>query len=247
MADGLDAAMAVRYVSFDFDNTLLLSEECKRVTMRELCGRYQGGLDILDTIPTDSRTAPPGVSVTRHTIFSSFARALPEGALPEGETADSFGELLCAEFSMLVQKRLCEADEVPGAAALLAHLSAHGVPCCVNSATPIEPLEEIVRARGWDGHFQAIWGAPGTKVDNLTLAARSRNLLPEEVVHVGDGDNDRKAAREFGCPFIGVCNSADGPDGAWKGASFAVVPDMHQACTKICAMVGVKGMEPSAI
>ena len=96
------------------------------------------------------------------------------------------------------------------------------------------------------GHFQAIWGAPGTKVDNLTLAARSRNLLPEEVLHVGDGDNDRKAAREFGCPFIGVCDSADGPDGAWKGASFAVVPDMHQACTKICAMVGVKGMEPSA-
>ena len=58
------------------------------------------------------------------------------------------------------------------------------------------PLEEIVIARGWQDHFKQIFGAPGTKVENLWLAARSFNLRPEELVHVGDGDNDRKAARE---------------------------------------------------
>ena len=81
--------------------------------------------------------------------------------------------------------------------------------------------------------------APGTKVENLWLAARSFNLRPEELVHVGDGDNDRKAAREFGCPFIGVADSDDGPDGAWAGASFAVVRDMRGACAKICEMAAI--------
>lgn len=234
---------SVRLVSFDFDNTLLQSEACKFDTMREVCSRYEHGLELLAAIPTDSRTAPPGVSVTRHTIFNAFASALSErGLLPGDETATALGERLCDEFSVLVQQRLTEAHEVAGAAAMLAHLAARGLPCCVNSATPAEPLERIVHARGWHGHFRQVFGAPGTKVENLWLAARTLNLRPEEVLHVGDGDNDRKAASEFGCPFIGVCDSPDGPDGAWAGAAFPVVPDMHSACAKICKMAGIAGM-----
>ena len=226
---------SVRYVSFDFDNTLLLSEASKQKTMREVCSRFEQGLDILSTIPTDSRTAAPGTSVTRYTIFSEFARVLHERGLHSGdETAEALGERLATEFSELVQTRLAEADEVPGAAAMLAHLGAQQVPCCINSATPVEPLVRLIDALGWSDHFGGVWGAPGTKVDNLWLAARSRNLLPEQIVHVGDGDNDRKAAQEFGCPFIGVSDSPDGPDGKWAGASFAVVSDMHAACAKIC-------------
>ena len=61
----------------------------------------------------------------------------------------------------------------------------------------------------------------------------------DELVHVGDGDNDRKAAQEFGCIFIGVCDSADGPDGKWAGAPFTLVSDMHAACAKICELAGV--------
>lgn len=233
---------SVRYVSLDFDNTLLLSEVSKQTTMRELCSRFEQGLDILSTIPTDSRTAPPGKSVTRYTIFSEFASVLSARGLHSGdETAEALGERLSAEFSQLVQTRLAQADEVPGAAAMLAHLEAQQVPCCINSATPAEPLVQLIDALGWSDHFRGVFGAPGTKVENLWLAARSRNLLPEEVVHVGDGDNDRKAAQEFGCPFIGVSDSQDGPDGKWAGASFAVVSDMHAACAKICEYANVPG------
>lgn len=240
--------MAIRYVSFDFDNTLLRSEDSKSNTMRELCGRYEPGLEILSDIPTDSRTAPPGTSVTRHTIFAAFASGLHErGVASDGESAEEMGKRLCDEFSVLVQQRLAEAEEVSGAAALLAHLSQHGLPCCVNSATPAEPLEEIVRARGWAAHFRAVFGAPGTKVENLWLAARTLNLRPEEILHVGDGDNDRKAAREFGCPFIGVSDTPDGPDGAWAGASFPVVPDMRAAAVEICKLTGLPDLpEPSS-
>jgi phosphoglycolate phosphatase-like HAD superfamily hydrolase len=234
------SSRTVRCVSFDFDNTLLLSENCKHATMREVCSRYEQGLEILSTIPTDSRTAPPGKSVTRHTIFTDFAAALDERGLHSGdETVEALGARLCEEFSELVQKRLAQAEEVPGAAAMLAHLGAQRIPCCVNSATPVEPLEQLIDALGWREHFKQIFGAPGTKVENLWLAARSLNLLPEELVHVGDGDNDRKAAQEFGCIFIGVCDSADGPDGKWAGAPFTLVSDMHAACAKICELAGV--------
>ena len=84
---------------------------------------------------------------------------------------------------------------------------------------------------------QATWLQKGTAEERGH--PRSLNLLPEELVHVGDGDNDRKAAQEFGCIFIGVCDSADGPDGKWAGAPFTLVSDMHAACAKICELAGV--------
>ena len=125
---------------------------------------------------------------------------------------------------------------------LLEHLREHALPCCINSATPAAPLERLIAARGWTDFFRQIFGSPGTKVENLWLAARSLNLLQEEIVHVGDGDNDRKAAHEFGCTFIGVCDHPDGPDGKWAGASFTVVRDMHEACDKICERAGLPRM-----
>ena len=68
--------MPVRAVSFDFDNTLLLSEACKFATMREVCAKIAGGTEALAAVPTDARSAPPGVSVTRHTIFAGVAEKL---------------------------------------------------------------------------------------------------------------------------------------------------------------------------
>ena len=53
--------MPVRAVSFDFDNTLLLSEACKFATMREVCAKIAGGTEALAAVPTDARSAPPGV------------------------------------------------------------------------------------------------------------------------------------------------------------------------------------------
>ena len=115
--------MTARAVSFDFDNTLLLSEACKHATMREVCARHEHGVEVLATVPHDSRTAPPGVTVTRFTIFDGVARGLVERGVtpPAGVSESDFGAHMCREFSALLEQRLLQADEVPGATALLKH------------------------------------------------------------------------------------------------------------------------------
>ena len=172
--------------SFDFDNTLLLSEACKQRTMREVVSAYEGGLEVLATVPTDSRCAPPGVQVTRHTIFEGVAHGLVErGTAPAGTVdAVTFGRSMCDDFSSLVEKRLQQADEVPGASALLAHLASHGVACYVNTATPQGPIDALVDALGWRRHFAAVYGAPGTKVANIRAAITASGLDgPSGLVH----------------------------------------------------------------
>ena len=103
-------------VSFDFDDTLLLSERCKATTFDALASRYAGGTEILAAVPRDARDIRPGDPVpTRHTICRDLAAGLHHRGVrpgPEGESPDEFGARLCAEFSELVQTRLREADEV---------------------------------------------------------------------------------------------------------------------------------------
>ena len=42
----------------------------------------------------------------------------------------------CGLGAQLLLTRLTDAKEIPGTAAMLAHLREHALPCCVNSATP---------------------------------------------------------------------------------------------------------------
>mmetsp|Transcript_16572 Transcript_16572/g.35564 ORF Transcript_16572/g.35564 Transcript_16572/m.35564 type:complete len:238 (+) Transcript_16572:318-1031(+) len=228
----------IRCISFDFDDTLLRSELCKAETLKEVASAYEGGLEILEATPRDSRTAPPGQVVTRDTIFRAVAEGLHARGVkpgPAGETPEQFGVRMCSQFSELVQVRLTQAAEVRGAAAMLAHLTACGLPCYVNSATPKVPLEQLVNARGWGRFFVAVHGAPATKAQNLAAIMAQQQLGPGEILHVGDGENDCSAASEVGCAFMGV-SSPDGVARAFKAPVHVLVQDMHHACLEICKL-----------
>ena len=128
---------------FDFDDTLLQSERCKADTIREIVSEYEGGLDALEGVPQDARSVPAGVIVSRHTIFREVASRLHARGVrpgPEDENAEAFGVRMCNRFTELVQRRLSQAAEVPGATSMLEQLKREGVVCYINSATPEEPL-----------------------------------------------------------------------------------------------------------
>lgn len=241
-------------VSFDFDNTLLLSEAAKHATMREVAAKHAGGLEVLADVPFDSRTAPPGVKVTRHTIFRDVALGLVARGLEVasvGHTdAESFGASMCDEFSTLIEERLKIAAEVPGATALLKHLASHNIKCFVNTATPQDPIDQVVDNLGWRAYFTGVYGTPGTKVENLNRAAAAAApdggaaLPPTQMIHVGDGDNDCKAASEYGCRFIGIALSVEHggsgkPDGGFTKPCHAIATDMYAAAGPLCTLLGI--------
>jgi HAD superfamily hydrolase (TIGR01549 family) len=74
----------------------------------------------------------------------------------------------------------------------------------VSSTTPEAALKEVLRFRKWDGYFRAVFGYPHKKPETLRRIITLEKLKSDQVLIVGDGESDRKSAKENGCPFFHV-------------------------------------------
>jgi phosphoglycolate phosphatase len=173
---------------FDFDGTLVLSNQIKRDGFLVLAEEFPAGRPRMEEI----LRAAPGDRVA---ILSTFAAQMGSGDLAEA---------LIARYGTWCEERLLVCPERAGAEDVLGSLRAEGLRMCINSATPTEPLHAVV-ARRFPSHiFEAVLGGHGRKKANLEWIARQLELRVQEIVMVGDGTDDYQAARGAGCHFIGV-------------------------------------------
>ena len=110
---------------------------------------------------------------------------------------------LCQQYETLTTQRIIQAPEVAGAGAWLASMTKRCA-LALLSSSPQASLETIVRAREWDRFVVIIRGAPVEKATWLREFRRERGLRADELLFVGDTLDDARAAREGGCPFLGV-------------------------------------------
>ena len=180
----------IRCVAFDFDGTLVDSNEIKRGGFFEIFSAYAGSPAVVDRIlrdhPDENRS---GVCTRVHAELEARA----EMTLPD---ATAFIEA----YSKLCDDRVTGCPAVPGALRALEGLA---LPLYVDSATPEEPLQRVVELRGWAHFFRGVFGQPASKVDNLSRIASREGLETAEILLVGDGPPDREAALEFGCAYLG--------------------------------------------
>jgi phosphoglycolate phosphatase len=178
----------IRCVVFDFDGTLLLSNDIKRDGFLLIARDVADGPAIMDEVLRQ----PPGDRVQILTRFAMLVGML--------ERVDEWVE----RYSSWCEQRLLVCPERAGASALLRQLRVSGISIHVNSATPTTTLVPIANRRFLPGTFDGVWGGHGRKASNLEAIAESAGLRGCEVVMVGDGLDDYQASDLFGCHFIGV-------------------------------------------
>lgn len=176
----------IRAVVFDFDGTLVLSNGIKRDGFFAIAADFPGGSEfiagILANLPGD-----------RYAIFSAFA---------ERYSAD--GLALVSRYSDWCEDRIVHCPERTGAAALLNTLKRSHASVYVISATPPVPLRAIVKRRYPPDTFDGVFGGHGGKVRNLRAVLSGARLEAQEILVVGDGIDDYRAALTVGCAFAGV-------------------------------------------
>ena len=167
------------------------SNAIKRQTFFDIASQHPGGVAVIAEI----LATPRG---DRATIWADYMTRM-QAAIP-GLDAIS----LVRAYSDLTDQRVAAAPEMPGAHTLLQRLRSSGLTLHLSSATPLDNLRLILAKRRWTSFFTSVHGLPKTKPETLLEMTTIRTLGGDEMVVVGDGQDDADAAIAAGCRFIPV-------------------------------------------
>jgi len=116
--------------------------------------------------------------------------------------SDEASAQLGVRFTELALAKVLAAPFVPGAEAALAALAARGMPMFVASGTPVDELRMIAAARGLGATFLEVHGAPREKPEILRDVMARHGWAADQVLFIGDGMSDYKAAVAVGTAFL---------------------------------------------
>lgn len=186
----------IRCVVFDFDGTVVLSNDIKHEGFFAAVSTIPEGHSLMAAILSN----PPG---DRYAIFNHFASAT-------GTSASN----LVDSYSNWCEERILQCPARHGAERVIPALKAASIKVHLNSATPNAPLRSIVARRFGMDFFDGVHGGHGEKARNLKGILALEAIQPGQLVMIGDGKDDWDAAVVTGCRFIGV------PDGTLASSSY---------------------------
>jgi phosphoglycolate phosphatase-like HAD superfamily hydrolase len=186
-------------IVFDFDGTLVVSNHIKLQAFYEVTHSHD----------------PSGFTVTRilkqypnkdrYGIFLEIARELfPKNQTPKYQSLNALATQWAKAYTVSCEQAIATCEEVPGTSETLRWISQQNIPIFVNSRTPTSTLRHLIRAHVFKPYVTEAYGAPASKSDNLRHTQERTQKPSNEILMVGDSEDDRKAASEVGCNFVGV-------------------------------------------
>lgn len=113
----------------------------------------------------------------------------------------NLAEQWAERFSALTRERIIHCPYVEGAKEFLDFFSGKS-PLYIASATPIDELKIILGERGILRYFKGIYGAPKRKPEIFQDVMKIENVLPEDILFIGDSNEDYEAAESSHVHFI---------------------------------------------
>jgi phosphoglycolate phosphatase-like HAD superfamily hydrolase len=184
----------IRVVVFDFDGTLVESNRVKEVCLHRTVAGLCGGEAAL--------AAARKTGGDRYQIFEDVARKL--STTSDLEAIASQTRVLINTYSHCCAMGIIAAAERRGARRALAGLSQRGLRIWVLSATPDRYLTDLLRRRGLLRWLRGSYGSSVSKEQGLRQIICTERANRNNVLFVGDGPDDQRAARVVGVKFAAV-------------------------------------------
>jgi len=187
----------IRVIAFDFDGTLVDSNRIKRKGFDVIFASLPGGLEAVATVIGQDRKA-----VRREVITRTLQVLHPNRRLPEEQEVADYSE----RYNRYCIDAVSTCSPMPGVEEALPRLAEKNV-LYINTATAEEAMGALLQSRGWTSYFRAALGFPPSKYENLRKILSRESLNPENLLMVGDDEQDLQAARECGCSFVAMQSS----------------------------------------
>jgi len=177
----------IEVVVFDFDGTLVESNEVKRAAFFQLFDNTNDYSELIEDVLADSNAK------SRYEVIETIlVHAKYSGNVRKQQ------EKLVAQYSAMVLSAVKECPEIDGATQLLERL-AMDLSLYLSSMTPENVLKEIIQYRNMSCYFKAVYGYPRRKEDTLKLIMQKEHIKCDELLVIGDGESDLAAAKAVNC------------------------------------------------
>jgi phosphoglycolate phosphatase-like HAD superfamily hydrolase len=211
---------SLRAIVFDFDGVILESADVKTDAFVELFAAHG------EAFAAQVRAHHlANLGISRFKKFAWIYANLLGRAITEDES-----HALGARFSELALDKVLAAPFVPGADAALSAL-ADRYPLFVASGTPDDELKMIISRRGLTRHFREIHGTPREKPAIVRDLMERYGFAAREVLFIGDGASDHKAAVATEVEFL----ARDTPAlrDYWTGLAVRRAPDLTDLVARV--------------
>jgi len=202
----------IRSLILDMDGVIIESAEIKTEAFRILFSKWPDKVDEMMVYHQKN------MGISRYTKIRYFY----ESILRE-PYSNEIGEGMARCFSEMILEKVKQAPLVPGVQRLLEENKGR-YQMFVASGTPHDELTEILHERGIKRFFTAFYGSPRTKVEIIGMILKKWKLKKDEVVFVGDGETDLRAAGMAGVHFVLRRTSENGH---LLGDTVYSIPDFH--------------------
>lgn len=199
-------------VIFDFDGTIVDSNEIKNNVYLELFSSVSGqAKKNIEKISKESRK-------TRYQIIREILCFLQKTGELTVEDTEQDVQKYAREWGEMVEDRIINCKEVPGAFKALKFLSDNQYVLYILSGTPRKPLRKIVGIFIESGKIPPVKDVCGRDDDTeekefkkkvITGIMKKEKVLANQITLIGDGKNECEAALETGCTFVGIANDSN--------------------------------------
>jgi phosphoglycolate phosphatase len=210
----------IKVVVFDFDGTLVLSNQIKRDVFDDVTLAAGGTKELVAEVMVNNPKAD------RHGIFAEISERL---LLINGQSdVEAIAEELVKNYSSQCEDRIVSCPETENMLETLAELHAQDYALFVNSATPLDALKNILKRREMTHFFVGIFGRPASKKSNFQEILGLTGALPTETLIVGDGNDDQTVALEMKCHFAAINVASVSSHNRFKNAPKIVLNNLRE-------------------
>jgi phosphoglycolate phosphatase-like HAD superfamily hydrolase len=181
----------IKVVVFDFDGVVLDNADVKTEAFVELYAAH--GADVTAKVRAHHLA---NLGISRFKKFEWIAQNVLRTSISDAESK-ALGE----RFSELALAKVLASPFVGGARAALDRLAAQ-MPLMVASGTPQGELDMVVDKRGLSACFREVHGSPAEKPAIIRGIMERHGVGPRELLFIGDGMSDHKAAVTAGVEFL---------------------------------------------
>jgi len=191
----IDISKTFRAIIFDFDGTIIDSNDIKREAFAEIFSEQKfSKTDFYGFVKSLG-------DIDRYSIIKTCAHEFFSEAYSNEDIKNKI-----EMYSEITQQQILLAKEIPGALDFIKKMYKKNIPLFICSATPEVNLIPIIKSIKLMKYFSRILGGPKTKEENIKFILSDYNFDKKDILYIGDSDIDFKAAKNVGCDFIGIVN-----------------------------------------